>query len=467
MLQPRILGFLRTAIILTRATKLRRRTILRLLVWALASVTLSHPAGAQLRCTIFDPSTANVQYHLFAFSASGNYCTAFAIRLDFAKFVSTSVFVRSNDGGKSWLVQDPGLGNTLSTIRVIDQIDSLNVVAVGDTGLVVRTTDGGSTWSVQMLPRKPKLEDVHFSDANVGIIAGADTVQAIFLTTDGGVHWTIAPFSRTFLWQCHSYGEGVFRLFKYSSGEIYTTRDNWKSVDSTEAIFDSLNDPKRLSVAAHCNFSGGDTMIAFGAHSPNSPHGLIVLSTDAGHRWEQPWTFDTSFGQISCMSGLDRDTILANGTNFGNSLEEVLLSTDRGLTWRKEPLLYDTAFPTDAYGIALSPDGAMIAAFGIPGESVLVRGAWAQSAVAQVMPLVNILSINPNPAAVKVTIRSDSPSLPIHLLDILGRTVLSGTLDERGAASLDVSSLPRGVYSVMIGRDGMMVPVGKVAVVGK
>src|ERR1035441_2303614 len=107
---------------------------------------------AQFLCDIKEPaSVGDTENDFNCISCNGNNCTAalnvFVSSIAYPNPNTTIGFMRSNDGGRTWAFQNPGLpGEVLQGgfIRVVQQIDSLNVVAVGDTGLIVRTTDGGA-----------------------------------------------------------------------------------------------------------------------------------------------------------------------------------------------------------------------------------------------------------------------------------------------------------------------------------
>ncbi len=196
------------------------------------------------------------------------------------------MFWRSNDGGLTWSIQDPGLpyelGQNQNQFISIQQIDSLNVVAVGDTGLLVRTYDGGKTWETQNLHTKAFFTDVDFSDPMTGIVTAYDTIGTIFVTSDGGKNWKTIQIGGSYLRQCHSYGNGKFRVFKEGLGPLYTTNNNWETIDSTKLLIDSTRDTNYASYFFdHCNFTGGDTIIAYGNYLLQSD-GLLMRSIDAG-----------------------------------------------------------------------------------------------------------------------------------------------------------------------------------------
>ena len=53
-----------------------------------------------------------------------------------------------------------------------------------------------------------------------------------------------------------------------------------------------------------------------------------------------------------------------------------------------------------------------------------------------------------------------------YIIDMLGREVSEGVLSEEGKLTLDIRSLPSGVYSVLLNHKGNMIPSGKFAVIG-
>ena len=58
------------------------------------------------------------------------------------------------------------------------------------------------------------------------------------------------------------------------------------------------------------------------------------------------------------------------------------------------------------------------------------------------------LALYPNPAHDAVRVQGGKASAPVHVLDAVGRTVLTSATDATGTATLDVARLPKGVYVV-------------------
>jgi Secretion system C-terminal sorting domain/Photosynthesis system II assembly factor YCF48 len=462
------------------------------LIVFIAWAAFSLPTRAQYLCQVtvpFQPPgvsgklpTGIIQYFFTALDCNGNNCIAAGLGLNDTANGYQLVFLHSVDGGFTWTVTNSGfpVQNEEDTyISVIEQIDSLNIIAAGNNGIVFHTSDAGGTWQQQKLPvnyTNATIGGVSFSNPMDGIIATGDTPVGVFFTSDGGNNWTTIPVLRLRpAWRCHDYGEGKYRLFVYYTGQTYTTTDNWQTVDSTEPIIaDTAESPFYGFV---CNFGGGDTMIAYGNHWGGSdtifttPYPLIARTTSGGAHWNIEYDDSGGFiGSVSNMTAINRDTIVAG---LSGTYNKIFRSTDRGGTWQVDTLIFtDTNFAGlhtfpgyVAWGIGLNTKGDVAAALGQQG------GLYSSMIIGQLSAAsVNMNSadpktqIFPNPAFSSVTITSAEAGSTVHLLDILGREVLHGTVPASGALTLDVSDLPLGIYEVMIEKDGAMLKTSKLAV---
>src|SRR5207253_1542863 len=90
----------------------------------------------------------NTKYVFTAMSGKNQWFTAAANVRDYSDsshrpYDWRLVFLRSNDGGETWQEQAPNVTRRRDQfygwVRRIDQIDSLSVVAIGDSGYVLRT----------------------------------------------------------------------------------------------------------------------------------------------------------------------------------------------------------------------------------------------------------------------------------------------------------------------------------------
>src|SRR5665213_1725454 len=378
-----------------------------------------------------DDSTS--RYTPISLSCAGNHCTA----IDLAERKDASAwyeFLRSDDGGltwqEQWRVRDYGSPGFF--VFAMQQIDSLNVVAVGDSGHIFRTFDGGITWEKQSSAPYPiaSIWGVNFYDSLNGIIGLPDRPMT---TSDGGQNWTLGPYTALGSENCHCYGRGKFAVLNENTGVIHRTSDNWATIDSTLPF---INDSMDLR---GCDWGQGDTIIAYGFEVgafTSGQQGLIERTTDAGRSWTKSML---PIGDaVTSMTPLTDDTILAGRADFG--FNSFLVSFDGGQTWSTDSV-------AEISGLAKSPFDA-VDAIARPSPGVVlaevqnVQGSWGygpilrgEVASADVLPAGNtigIASVYPNPVSSIVTINFDYRRAPVRVVDILGREVLRAEMPLSG-----------------------------------
>jgi hypothetical protein len=398
-----------------------------------------------------------------ALSCSGNKCVALGLGINGGDLI----FLRSSDGGDTWKLQDSfrvsGTWFESPNLATFVRIDSLNIVAFGRSDTIYRTTDDGVTWHEQHIPTTGGIDDISFSNPNEGylVITGinADTV---FQTSDGGETWVESPLTLNApIANCHVDSHRAYSLFRYGLGTVYTTSDNWISVDSTKPIVD-----RSLAshyVFSHCVFSGKDTLIAFGNYlnEHTTPYPLIARTTNAGQDWTFVYDDTVTFtANVHALSDIGRDTIVA-GTSGQPGL---LMSTDRGRSWQPKTLVCkdtNAILATNA-GIGLNAQGSVVGSYGFGklSSSLIVASQaplvvqWRENNVAN--------NFYPNPATSFVTVSTRSQA-SVHFFNLLGREVLSGQMCG-GERIFDMSQLPSGVYSVFINYNGGGNTIGSIIV---
>src|SRR5665213_1307118 len=431
-------------------------------------VAVVPPTRAQFLCKVTDGERigSNLYSGYRALTCNGNDCTVVAETVpDSANGFGPVngfghlVFLHSSDGGHTWAVEtDPSFArDSMGTDIRIDQIDSLNIIASGNFGSgpwfssIFRTTDGGVTWHQQPAPTEG-IGGISFSTAEDGIVLAG---LGVFTTTDGGMHWESISFYPGNVSRCHAYGNGKYRLFQGNTGKIYTTTDNWATVDSTPAIF---SDP--VQGAGHifedCKFGSGDTMIACGFHNnfaKDTSYPYLARTTDGGEHWVTVYDDTTgAYGDIYYPpSDVNRDTIIAGVNTWLNA---VLCSTDNGTTWEIDSLRFNDEqyrFENQDDGVGLNSDGDLVGAFDYWTNSVFTSFLTIGQRVTSAVISDNIktvgVSLFPNPTSTSITVTGGTTGSTVHLLDILGRDILSTKVPASGTLTLDVSSLPRGIYT--------------------
>ena len=91
-------------------------------------------------------------------------------------------------GQEGWTEQTSPSSLGLSGVYAID---SLNVWAVGQEGLIIHTTDGGNTWDSIPSGTSDMLMTVEFINADTGWVGGSNSENEtrVYRTTDGGLNW--------------------------------------------------------------------------------------------------------------------------------------------------------------------------------------------------------------------------------------------------------------------------------------
>jgi photosystem II stability/assembly factor-like uncharacterized protein len=311
----------------------------------------------------------------------------------------------------------------------IQQIDSLNVVAVGEHGLIIRTTDAGSTWHKQnanIADTNPVFY-VHFSDSLTGIIFARNDSSEIHYTTNGGINWTPAATKALFdqfpenPFSCQSYGGGAFKVVERVTGRVFSTIDYWKTIDSTVPIPPYIYNDTEADI--YHNTIDGNTILAFGTHQIGKKELCIMArSLDGGLTWDScKLPSNTLRFDVRHTSGLAYDTVIAGGlsNNF------VLISTDRGASWNFDSVA-DLSGNPFCQGVAHTNSG-FVAIFNISLANqgqVFVRRSLPLSV--KITTQEEQVYCYPNPAhtAITISLPSDRES-SVEITDVLGSVLLS------------------------------------------
>jgi hypothetical protein len=415
-------------------------------------------------------------------------------------------FYRSDDAGSTWKPQTffvpkdqlKPLPSGLYGRNVgIDQIDSAHAITVGNSGLILSTTDAGTTWSIDSCPVGSALGSISCPSFEQGIIAAYDP-PAILIRVERS--WQILPLktsvrveSDSITWRhddfwssymggmqwCHAYGEGKYRVIcqgPYSSTEkrtqmeLYTTTDNWNSIDSTSIPFWSIDSGYHVDWDQNVCFGGGDTITVFGEswipnryiiHRVNETvdticdhsYGILARTSDGGKRWERFIDTSDRHGSYSstALTGSLVMSMVIDSTNIYPSHREVeLLSHNSGYTWEMDSMRMDQA--SDSGAILLSAvetsSGATVGAlykYDYKTRSysgILAKLVTPPASVSKIQELQEG-NVYPNPAT--SVIYTSLSTAVAKVVDALGRTCDVRTTSTN---AFDVSTLPPGVYYV-------------------
>ncbi|UCC44331.1 MAG: hypothetical protein JSU65_14690 [Candidatus Zixiibacteriota bacterium] len=100
----------------------------------------------------------------------------------------SAAIIRSIDAGLSWQNLDhPCSTATCSTMAAIAYADNNNIWLAGNHGGILHSSDGGETWTEQETPTTTDLRGIAFLDLNNGWACGAN--GTLLRTVDGGATW--------------------------------------------------------------------------------------------------------------------------------------------------------------------------------------------------------------------------------------------------------------------------------------
>ena len=453
----------------------------KILLTLLALLIVTSGARAQFLWKVVLPTESSLQNFnrsYQALSCFGDNCTVAGTVYD--SIGIRIMFWRSGDGGDKWVMYDPHIAaqNLNGVFSQVEQIDSLNIIAVGYNGIMLRTFDGGKTWVQQNSNTTTNLVSIHFSDAATGIFTCRNTDGPVFTTTDSGNHWNPVVFADSILseialaggaCECHSFGSGRFGILERGDGPIFSTTDNWSTIQRSNLLVDSTIDQWKSYGFGDCRFHGMDTIIAFGSFREGTSlifRAVITRSTDGGLHWEKPFK-SSNAGGVASMTDIDNDTIYAITENP----RRLLMSIDAGNTWQENIVQLDTIYVTDAYSPQLRRTRhGLIALMDSNTSTVVAKGTQSISSVNYSGTIGYNQRVYPNPATTTLYVVSVETSTPYKIVDVLGRIVMSGMVPDHNTLILDISSLPRGLYYVLVERadiPGVFVVVGKVADIGR
>lgn len=289
------------------------------------------------------------------------------------------------------------------------------------------------------------------------------TAGGVFLSSDSGASWNelsnaIGNYLTAFSFVsagtsapqelfAGTYGEGIYRSSQ--DGSSWTKMNNGLSNLEIDALAVS-----GVNTSSSVIFAGGQ---GYSLTNGSSVSGGVFRSTDDGVSWVSV-TNDLANTEVVTLCVVD--TIGPSSLLLAGMVGGVFLSTDSGGSWKDV-----------SEGL---PEKASMGQFAVIGTNIFVAGdtsdnlgnvggsVWKRSILemtgqsgvseAQIRPAG--MQLYPNPAASTLTIEGAAGTITI--CDPLGRSYIGPTILQpspwKGAeVSLDVSSLPAGVYFVSDG----------------
>lgn len=219
-----------------------------------------------------------------------------------------SIIARTDDGGKTWVRQNPVFGVELYSISVVN---SRVAWAVGREGLLFRTTDGGTSWQYKQTGGYDWVAIEAFSETLAYILTWNGTV---YRTTDGGVTWIQIQALRSGNGDIAAFDESRFCVVG-ECGALYRLSNQGQTVEMLNTNVFSVTD-----------ISAVDATTAWACGND-----VVLRTTDGGDTW-MPIKREQRL-ENPMISVPDKSRAWILGSN-----ELLLRTTDGGSTWSEKEL---------------------------------------------------------------------------------------------------------------------------------
>jgi|GEM_PF-4835439 len=240
-------------------------------------------------------------------------------------------FLKTTDGGKTWITQNSPVRYTLEHITKIFAFDggnSLKVITnngawLSPMAIMYTSDDGGKTWA-RVVFRNYDIIDAHFISASVGwywVIHSGES-QLVYSTSDGGASWTpVASLDHIVdlvargnnVWALQSIGGKSF-LWRSSDSGV-----NWTSVQISATINTDYYHPEVLFT----DDQNGWLCTGFSKS--------FFKTTDGGVSWTQVADAVTKNIIVSELYFVNSNVGYAYGMDSGGN--KIFKTTDGGVTW--------------------------------------------------------------------------------------------------------------------------------------
>ncbi len=384
------------------------------------------------------------------------------------------VFTKTSDGGQTWqggtipMGVEPYASNICPVSANTAWASGLDIDYVS---YVLRTTDGGQNWERFLedgfLGAGSYVDFVHFWDEMNGIAMGDAAVSAtdtvpffeIYTTSDGGQNWARIPSADIPPPLLNEYGlsAGYFAVgdtvwFNTWDPTTYKFLRLFRSVDRG-ATWTAVELP------AAYPFSFADAQYGIGAEYVSPVQTNLSLTTDGGTTWTDLPPLQSVSLTTLVMVPQSRYILAVVRTNNVTGPFKTMLSTDLGQTWTEIGDGSEHAGNAQFRSPTLGYAGEWQ-----PADHPTRMYRWAGDPLSGLLsgkPLDAEVSVFPNPASDFVSVEIKAPQAADFLLlvnDAQGRLVERRVFEKTNtvSASLDVRSLPAGVYTLTLStRDGM------------
>jgi len=360
-------------------------------------------------------------------------------------------------------------------------IDSLDVWAVGEEGLIIHTTDGGNTWDSIPSGTSDLLMTVEFINADTGWVGGSNSENEtrVYRTTDGGLNWIsqILDVSQDLnVWDVDFIegppGEAMRGYTASGLGHVFKTVDygeTWEAMsgqcgesnfwscymlDSITGWFVGMPSNTNPYTIMYTEDGGGNfneqinpkevnlRSVSFGTKEKGVATGFALLYTsDGGETWEES-TYQGTYRYESVFLTESGKAWLVGRSGW------IANSNDWGQTWEKQES--DVSANTELQEVFFVNDKEGWIVGRVIGQSGVIlhtkNGGQTTTAINS-ESLAKSITLYPNPASDILTIESEIRLTKIEIYSIVGSKVKEIYMD---FSSIQTGHLSKGIYILKI-----------------
>jgi hypothetical protein len=431
---------------------------------------------SQIQWSISHPSsTDSGLYRFLSISCSDeNNCTAVGYKNQGGGWYSV-IAVRTTDGGVTWTDQYVSLPlqftDAEKKLRHVQQVNAMNIVAAGDSGLVVRTTDGGITWHRQDMEPQTNIRGVSFTDSADGMIFGGGGFVSI--TTDAGNSWEkVSGLPIWLLTAGRMYSKEEIILVHYGFGQLLYTHDGWKTWDTS--AMPAPYSPQDFHHVANACFLDDRGVYLYGYHVDSSDLNniykkYVFFSSNEGKNWLT--VLDSNSGISSDVQVIISLDVTQNGFIFGGGYTNWIPYRQKdGRPWEIDSIYLDISIAQIPSIAMLNNSSALMVAQNI-GYGNIIKADFSKlsvvsSGASSYEALYYGTQIYPNPANNSFIISTYLDDVTQYqIYDVLGRTVR--LIEPKGTRELTIASddLAPGVYKLCMRWHNKNVPLKQIVII--
>ncbi len=364
--------------------------------------------------------------------------------------------LHTNDGGQIWTAQTSGTTLNLTNVNFIDANIGYAVGGFLSSGNVaLKTTNGGTTWSpITIGNTVSNYNDVEFSSVNNGIVITSDS---IYTTSDAGVTWIKEGYVTSVTGGLNNQ---AISSFNDTISLVCGSRFKTGTISKQPDIFNRMlyNAPLIWGTSAVSNFDQNDIIKSVEVAGPTrafagGEEGIVYKFESVGPNYSGPWNVSIDLNPVGTKQTINSISFPTDKLGMfntsadtnGNSYALIYHTIDEGNTW--------TTAPDSIMGLlggrlhAPTPNDAWIVGSG----GKIYKGSPKPISVSE--NFLAAMRLYPNPAKEQLNINlgtNNNDELNYRVIDITGKTLMTGVLGAGSRNIIDVSYLSQGVYFITI-----------------